>query len=64
MDFIIWFKKINGSDNMELRNIVTFLRIAELQSFTKAAKQLGYNQSTVTVQIQQLESELLNCLTE
>lgn len=55
MDFIIWFKKINGSDNMELRNIVTFLRIAELQSFTKAAKQLGYNQSTVTVQIQQLE---------
>ena len=58
MDFIIWFKKINGSDNMELRNIVTFLRIAELQSFTKAAKQLGYNQSTVTVQIQQLESEL------
>jgi len=43
---------------MELRNIVTFLRIAELQSFTKAAKDLGYNQSTVTVQIQQLESEL------
>ncbi|MCJ7857036.1 LysR family transcriptional regulator [Lachnospiraceae bacterium NSJ-143] len=43
---------------MELRNIVTFLRIAELQSFTKAAKQLGYNQSTVTVQIKQLESEL------
>ncbi len=43
---------------MELRNIITFLRIAELQSFTKAAKQLGYNQSTVTVQIKQLEDEL------
>ena len=57
MDFIIWFKKNNGSDNMELRNIVTFLRIAELQSFTKAAKQLGYNQSTVTVQIQQQECQ-------
>ncbi|MCI1931862.1 MAG: LysR family transcriptional regulator [Clostridia bacterium] len=43
---------------MELRNILTFLKIAELQSFTKAAAQLGYNQSTVTVQIKQLESEL------
>ena len=47
---------------MELRNIITFLKIAELQSFTKAAKQLGYNQSTVTVQIKQLESELNICL--
>ncbi len=43
---------------MELRNIMTFLKIAETGSFTRAAGQLGYNQSTVTVQIQQLEQEL------
>ena len=43
---------------MELRNIMTFLKIAETGSFTRAAAQLGYNQSTVTVQIQQLEQEL------
>lgn len=43
---------------MELRNIITFLKIVETGSFTKAASQLGYNQSTVTVQVQQLEQEL------
>ena len=43
---------------MEFRNMKTFLRVAELQSFTKAAEELGYSQSTVTVQIQQLEQEL------
>lgn len=43
---------------MELRNIFTFLRAAELGNFSKAADALGYAQSTVTMQIQQLESEL------
>lgn len=43
---------------MENRNIQTFLRAAELKSFTKAADALGYAQSTVTLQIQQLEKEL------
>lgn len=43
---------------MEIRNLMTFLRVAELQNFTRAAEQLGYSQSTVTVQIQQLEQEL------
>lgn len=43
---------------MEIRNITTFLRVAELQSFTQAAIQLGYSQSAVTVQIKQLEQEL------
>ena len=43
---------------MEYRNLVTFLRVAELQNFTKAANQLGYAQSTVTFHIQSLEEEL------
>ncbi len=43
---------------MELRLFSTFLRVAELQNFTKAAEQLGYSQATVTVQIHQLEQEL------
>lgn len=43
---------------MEIRNLITFVRIAELQNFSKVAKQLGYSQSAVTMQIKQLESEL------
>jgi len=43
---------------MDLKNVLTFLRAAELGSFTKAAQELGYTQSTVTFQIKQLEKEL------
>ena len=43
---------------MEIKNIRTFLRVAELGSFTRAAQELGYAQSTITTQVQQLESEL------
>lgn len=43
---------------MEFRNIITFLCVAEIGSFTGAANQLGYVQSTVTIQIKQLEEEL------
>ena len=46
---------------MELRNLITFTHVAELGSFTKAAEQLGYSQSTVSFQIKQLEDEL-RCL--
>ena len=35
-----------------------YLRVAQLQSFSKAAESLGYSQSAVTVQVQQLENEL------
>ena len=42
---------------MEIRNLTTFIRVAELQSFSRAAEQLGYSQSAVTVQIRQLEQE-------
>lgn len=43
---------------MEIRNLITFVHVAELNSFTKAAKVLGYSQSTVSFQIKQLEEEL------
>lgn len=45
---------------MEIRNIITFLKVAELNSFSKAAIELGYSQSNITMQIKQLENEL-NC---
>ena len=43
---------------MEFRNLQTFLCVANLQSFSKAAKKLGYSQSNISFQIQQLEKEL------
>ncbi len=46
---------------MEIRNLITFVQVAELNSFTKAAKALGYSQSTISFQIKQLETEL-DCL--
>ena len=42
---------------MDIRNVKTFVRVAELKSFTKAAEKLNYVQSTVTAQIKQLEKE-------
>ena len=46
---------------MELRNLTSFIQVAELGSFTKAAEKLGYSQSTISFQIKQLEEEL-DCL--
>lgn len=43
---------------MEFREISTFLQVAQQQSFSKAARQLGYSQAAVTIQIKQLEKEL------
>lgn len=43
---------------MELKNLRTFQAVVDLGSYQKAADALGYTQSTVTVQIQQLEEEL------
>ncbi len=45
---------------MDIKNLVTFVYVAEMGSFTKAAQFLGYTQSTVSFQIKQLEAEL-NC---
>jgi len=46
---------------MEIRNLLTFVNVAELNSFTKAAAVMGYSQSTISFQIKQLETEL-GCL--
>ena len=46
---------------MEIRNLISFIQVAELNSFTKAADKLGYSQSTISFQIKQLEVEL-GCL--
>lgn len=46
---------------MEIRNLISFVHVAEMNSFTKAAEALGYSQSTISFQIKQLETEF-NCL--
>lgn len=43
---------------MDIKNLRTFIHVAELNSFTKAAALLGYSQSTISFQIRQLELEL------
>lgn len=43
---------------MEIRQLNTFIKIVQYDSFTMAAEKLGYTQPSVTMQIQQLEAEL------
>ena len=43
---------------MDLRSLNTFVQVAEVNSFTKAAEILGYSQPTISFQIKQLEKEL------
>lgn len=43
---------------MEIRQLVTFITVVQFGSFSKAAAELGYSQSAVTVQIRRLEEEL------
>ena len=47
---------------MEIRQLATFIRVAQFNSFSRAAESLGYSQSAVTVQIRQLEEELATLL--
>lgn len=49
---------------MELRVVETFLKVAEVGTFSHAAAKLGYSQSAVTMQIKQLEAELSAALFE
>jgi len=43
---------------MDIKNLNTFIHVAELGSFSRAGERLGYSQPTVSVQIRQLEQEL------
>ena len=43
---------------MDLKNLNTFVHVAETGSFTRAGERLGYSQSAVSIQIKQLETEL------
>ncbi len=43
---------------MEIRNLQTFVMAASLLNFTQTAKELGYSQSNISMQIQQLEEEV------
>ncbi|MEV0265051.1 LysR family transcriptional regulator [Streptomyces sp. NPDC050617] len=43
---------------MEFRQLITFQRVASLMSFTRAAEELSYAQSSVTSQIRALETSL------
>lgn len=43
---------------MDLKTLITFQMIVKYGSFVRAAKEMNYVQSTVTMQIQKLESEL------
>lgn len=49
---------MNRGEQMDLRTVKTFQTIARLGSFQQAAEELKYVQSTVTMQIQKLESDL------
>lgn len=49
---------------MDLKNLETFIYVAEQNSFTKAAEKLGYTQSAVSFQIKQLENSLGTILFE
>jgi DNA-binding transcriptional LysR family regulator len=43
---------------IEIRQLQSFKTVAELNSFTKAAKTLQYSQASITAHIQQLEDEI------
>jgi DNA-binding transcriptional LysR family regulator len=43
---------------MEIRNLKTFLKVADLKNFTRAGVELGYSQTNVSAQIRQLEQGL------
>jgi DNA-binding transcriptional LysR family regulator len=45
-------------DALDLRQVRTFIEVARTRSFTKAAAQLHYAQSSITAQVQALEGDL------
>jgi DNA-binding transcriptional LysR family regulator len=53
-----------GGKRMEFRQLKTFVTVVKMLSFTKAANELGYAQSSITNQIQSLEEEFGTMLFE
>jgi DNA-binding transcriptional LysR family regulator len=43
---------------LDLQHLKTFMTVATYMSFTRAAEELDYSQSSVTIHIKQLEREL------
>lgn len=43
---------------MDIKNLTTFVHVAELGNFSRAGERLGYSQPSISVQIRQLEEEL------
>lgn len=43
---------------MDIQSIKTFVQVATLENYTKAANEMNYAQSTVTMQLKKLEEEL------
>lgn len=43
---------------MDIQSIKTFLQVASMENYTRAAEKLNFAQSTVTMQIQRLEQEV------
>jgi len=43
---------------MDLRSLNSFIQVAEMNSFTRAAEKLGFSQPTISFQIKQLEKDL------
>lgn len=43
---------------MDFRHLITYVRVVECGSYTRAAEALGYTQSSITAHLQQLEADL------
>ncbi len=54
-DFMIEYRRRNFGGPMDIKHFKTFKKIVETGSFSRAAEQLGYAQSTVTFHIQSIE---------
>ena len=42
---------------MDIKNLTTFVHVAELGNFSRAGERLGYSQPSISVQIRQLEED-------
>ena len=64
MATVLLNQRICARWQMELKGVEAFVTVAELESMNAAARKLGYAQSTVTMQIKNLERDLKVTLLE